>query len=103
LSVKYINALSWDESGGLYDHVPPAVAVKPDSISPVDLAGHNAADYTAVLKFIETRYNLPTLTNRDEAQIDMTEFFDFVNVPWRIPPTPPSQPITGMCDYGHLQ
>jgi len=123
--------LSWDESGGLYDHVPPATAVKPDNINPVDLAGHipgdfdrtgfrlpllvispftkphyvshNATDYTAVLKFIETRYNLPNLTNRDDAQIDMTEFFDFVNVPWRVPPTPPSQPITGVCDYGHLQ
>lgn len=119
--------LSWDESGGLYDHVPPAAAVKPDSISPVDLAGHilgdfdrtgfrlpllvispfvkphyvshNAADYTAVLKFIETRFDLPNLTNRDAAQIDMTEFFDFVNVPWRIPPTPPSQPTTSACDY----
>ncbi len=123
--------LSWDESGGLYDHVPPAPAVKPDNISPVDLAGHipgdfdrtgfrlpllvispftkphyvshNAADYTAVLKFIETRYNLPSLTNRDAAQIDMTEFFDFVNVPWRIPPTPPQQPTTGTCNWGHLQ
>jgi|CZKR01.1.fsa_nt_gi phospholipase C len=123
--------LSWDESGGLYDHVPPAPAVKPDNISPIDLAGHvpgdfdrtgfrlpllvispftkphyvshNVADYTAVLKFIETRYNLPSLTNRDGAQIDMTEFFDFVNVPWKIPPTPPSQPTTGICDYGNLQ
>jgi phospholipase C len=123
--------LSWDESGGLYDHVPPAPAVKPDNIGPIDLAGHipgdfdrtgfrlpllvispftkphyvshNAADYTAVLKLIETRYNLPSLTNRDAAQIDMTEFFDFANVPWRIPPTPPSQPTTERCDYQHLQ
>jgi phospholipase C len=105
--------------------------VKPDNISPIDLAGHipgdfdrtgfrlpllvispftkphyvshNATDYTAVLKLIETRYNLPSLTNRDAAQIDMTEFFDFANVPWRIPPTPPSQPTTERCDYQHLQ
>ena len=123
--------LSWDESGGLYDHVPPAPAVKPDNISPVDLAGHipgdfdrtgfrlpllvispftkphyvshNPADYTAVLKFIETRFNLPSLTNRDAAQIDMTEFFDFAAVPWLIPPTPPVQPIDGTCDYQHMQ
>jgi len=123
--------LSWDDPGGLYDNVPPASAVKPDNVSPVDLGGHipgdfdrtgfrlpllvispftkphyvshNAADYTGVLKFIETRYNLPSMTNRDAAQIDMTEFFDFVNVPWRIPPKPPSQPTTGVCDYRHLQ
>jgi phospholipase C len=129
--VDSVFILSWDESGGLYDHVPPAPAVKPDNISPVDLAGHipgdfdrtgfrlpllvispftkphyvshNVADYTAVLKFIETRHNLPSLTNRDAAQIDMTEFFDFAAVPWRIPPTPPIQPIDGTCDYQHMQ
>ena len=123
--------LAWDEEGGLYDHVPPAPAVKPDDLSPIDLAGHiqgdfdrtgfrvpllvvspftkphyvshSTADYTAILKFIETRFNLPSLTNRDAAQIDMTEFFDFAAVPWRIPPTPPAQPINGTCDYQHLQ
>ena len=123
--------LSWDEAGGLYDHIPPAATVKPDGISPIDLTGHiqgdfdrtgfrlpllvispftkphyvshNPADYTAILKFIETRYNLPSMTNRDAAQIDMTEFFDFANAPLRIPPTPPSQPTTGICDYAHLQ
>jgi len=123
--------LSWDEEGGLYDHVPPASAVSPDDISPIDLAGHiagdfdrtgfrlpllvvspftkphyvshNTADYTAILKFIETRFHLPSLTKRDAAQIDMTEFFDFAAVPWRIPPVPPVQPTGGTCDYQHLQ
>jgi len=44
-----------------------------------------------MLKFIETRFNLPSLTARDAAQADMSEFFDFVNVPWATPPTPPQQ------------
>lgn len=123
--------LSWDEGGGLYDHVPPGSAVKPDDLSPVDLAGHipgdfdrtgfrvpllvvspftkphyvshSSADYTAILKFIETRFQLPSLTKRDAAQIDMTEFFDFAAVPWRVPPAPPVQPTGGTCDYLQLQ
>lgn len=63
---------------------------------------HTAADYTAWLKLVETRFNLPSLTKRDAAQIDMTEFFDFVNVPWRVPPTPPIQPTNGACYLNHL-
>jgi phospholipase C len=53
---------------------------------------HAIADHTAILKFIETRFGLTNLTERDKAQIDMsTEFFDFVNAPWMTPP--PSIPI----------
>ncbi|MGE5204744.1 MAG: alkaline phosphatase family protein [Chlamydiota bacterium] len=63
---------------------------------------HTVADYTALLKFIETRFNLPSLTARDAAQMDMTEFFDFVNQPWATPPTPPTQPTNGPCYLDHL-
>ncbi len=58
---------------------------------------HTVADYTAWLKFVETRFKLPSLTKRDAAQMDMTEFFDFVNVPWKTPPSPPTQPTNGQC------
>jgi phospholipase C len=58
---------------------------------------HTVADYTAWLKFVETRFKLPSLTKRDAAQMDMTEFFDFVNVPWKTPPSPPPQPTNGQC------
>ena len=34
--------------------------------------------------------------------MDMTEFFDFVNVPWSAPPTPPAQPVTGPCYLNKL-
>jgi phospholipase C len=44
-------------------------------------------DYTAILKLIETRFKLPSLSARDAAQPDMTEFFDFTNVPWATPPS----------------
>jgi phospholipase C len=63
---------------------------------------HTVADYTAWLKLVETRFNLPSLTKRDAAQMDMTEFFDFVNVPWSTPPTPPAQPVAGPCYLNKL-
>jgi phospholipase C len=46
---------------------------------------------------------LPALTQRDAAQMDMTEFFDFQNVPWATPPTPPAQVTGGVCNYQALQ
>lgn len=63
---------------------------------------HTVADYTAWLKLVETRFNLPSLTKRDAAQMDMTEFFDFVNVPWSVPPMPPIQSTNGACYLNHL-
>jgi phospholipase C len=61
------------------------------------------ADYTAILKFIETRFKLPSLTKRDAAQMDMTEFFDFQNAPWATPPSPPGQNTSGACNAAVLQ
>jgi phospholipase C len=52
---------------------------------------------------IETRFNLPSLTKRDAAQMNMMEFFDFVNVPWAAPPTPPAQFVkSGACYLNQL-
>ena len=110
--------LTWDEGGGFYDHVPPVSTVNPDGIMPNDLkpgdfpgdftrtgfrvplivispfarkayVSHTPADFTALLKFIETRWQLPNLTRRDAAQIDMTEFFDW-GAPNENPPSPPT-------------
>lgn len=126
--------LTFDEGGGLYDHVPPQPAVSPDGIKPVDLqpndvcnqgttgptcdftytgyrvplivvspyakknyVSHSVADSTAILKLIETRFGVPSLTKRDAAQIDMTEFFDFQDPPWMTPPKPPAQNTGGAC------
>jgi phospholipase C len=54
-------------------------------------------DTTAVLRFIEKRFSLQTLTARDAAQPDISYFFDFANSPNLNPPTPPSQPTSGPC------
>jgi phospholipase C len=56
-----------------------------------------ARDYTAILKLIETRFGLNNLTQRDAAQVPMddptTGFFDFTNIPWKVPPTLPKQTV----------
>jgi phospholipase C len=120
--------LTYDEGGGLFDHVPPQPAVVPDAIPPnlqptddVDdysrtgfrvpllvvspftktgYVSHTVMDTTAVLKFIEFRFNLPSLTARDAAQADMSEFFDWTNVPNLTPPSNvPTQPTDGTCSY----
>ena len=64
---------------------------------------HNLADTTAILTLIEKRFNLPPLTARDAAQIDMSQyFFDFTNPPWMTPPTPPTQLTNGACYLNSL-
>lgn len=67
---------------------------------------HIPRDHTAILKLIEMRFNLPSLTARDAAQPDMLEFFNFTNPPWATPPPPsqvPAQPDTEVCDDSMLQ
>jgi phospholipase C len=56
---------------------------------------HIPMDHTAVIKFVENRFiNASTsLTNRDAAQPNLLDFFDFARIPWSTPPTPPS-PVT---------
>ena len=130
--------LTYDEAGGLYDHVPAHTTVSPDGIKPVDLqpdnictnttgpncdftytgyrvpllvvspyakkhyVNHTPADYTAILKLIETRFGVPALTKRDAAQQNMTSFFNFNSPPWVTPPTPRAQYTGGSCYLNQL-
>jgi phospholipase C len=65
-----------------------------------NFVSHTPMDYTAILKFIETRWKLSNLTARDAAMPTMEEFFDFPGKPWATPPTPPAQVTTGTkCDF----
>lgn len=148
---------TFDEGGGLFDHVGPMIdgrpiqelsngaagqavgpgmyptdtavmhVPSPDGIKPKDLlpsdppddfvrtgfrvplmivspfakahyVSHTPMDYTAVLKFVEERFNLPALNARDAIQPSMDEFFDFVNVPNASPPAAPAQPTSGTCN-----
>jgi phospholipase C len=119
--------LTYDEGGGLYDHVRPAREIKPDTISPHLVTGaypgdfnesgfrlpmivfspwvrpsfvsHTARDYTSILRLIEDTFNVPSLTLRDANADDMMEFFDFSSVPPLLtPPTLPTQPVNGTCN-----
>lgn len=119
--------LTYDEGGGLYDHVPPFQVPLPDDIAPMlkstdtkglfNLSGfripimvispwvkphfvsHNPRELTSILKLIETTFNVPPLTKRDGWADDMSEFFDFTQQPiWRTPPSLPTQPTNGLCD-----
>jgi len=130
--------LTYDESGGFFDHVSPQKTVNPDGIEPLDLLpgdvcthgrgptcdfvytgyrvplivvspyvkknyiSHQVADTTAILRLIETRFNLSALTNRDAAQMDMTEFLDFANPVWMTPPSPPAQNLNAACYLNKL-
>lgn len=106
--------LTYDEHGGFYDHVPPPAACIPDDIPPqlekgdVDEAfdrygfrvpvvvvspfarkkfvSHVVHDHTSILRFIETRFDLPALTRRDANADPMLEFFDFADPPFERPP-----------------
>mgnify|MGYP005811877881 CR=1 FL=1 len=64
-----------------------------------NFVSHTPMDYTAILKFIETRWNLPPLTKRDASMPDMTEFFNFASPPWAVPPAPPAQITNSTCDF----
>jgi phospholipase C len=105
--------VTWDENGGIYDHVAPPPACAPDDEKPrfhetEDVAyskehpndgfdrygfrvpilvvspwakahhvSHVTYDHTSILRFIETRFDLPALSSRDANAENMVDFFDF--------------------------
>ncbi len=75
----------------------PNMVISP--FSKKNYVSHTPIDHTAILKFIETRWGLPSLNARDAAQPDMTEFFDFAGVPWKTPPVVPAPAMNGVCDF----
>jgi phospholipase C len=107
----------YDEHGGYYDHVPPPRVVAPDDIPPgVDVpptisggydrygfrvpavvvspyarpghVSHRWRDHTAILKLIETKWNLPALTYRDANADDLLDCLDFRRPPAFLEPPP---------------
>ncbi len=80
--------LTWDESGGFYDHVPPpqidewgyGFRVPMLIVSPFSKRGfidRDVMDHTSILKFIATNWNLLALTSREANANDMTSAFAF--------------------------
>jgi phospholipase C len=84
--------LTWDDYGGWYDHVPPpqldsfgfGFRVPCLIVSPYAKEGfvdHTFSEHSSILKFIETVYTLPSLTDRDAAASSLLEAFDFSKQP----------------------
>jgi len=84
--------LTWDDFGGFYDHVaPPSIdkfglgpRVPLLIISPFARRGyisHTLYEFSSFLKFVETRFHLPALTDRDKLANDMLDAFDFGQKP----------------------
>jgi phospholipase C len=78
----------------------PLIVISP--FTKKNYVSHTVMDTTAYLKFTEMRFGLPNLSQRDAAQADMSEFFDFANPPWMTPPSPPAQHTGGACYLDHL-
>jgi phospholipase C len=87
--------ISYDESGGFYDHVQPPLLdgeslgprVPGLVISPYARQGyvdHQSYSVACWLRLIEERYGVPPLTTRDATAADMLADFDFSQ-----PPRPP--------------
>ena len=109
--------LTYDEHGGLFDHVPPPPACPPDDIAPAidpggpmagfdelgvrvpmmvvspfakkHFVGHRTYDHTSIVRFIQARHVIPALTDRDANAEAPWEMFDFTAPPHALPPTIP--------------
>ncbi|HWH56711.1 MAG TPA: alkaline phosphatase family protein [Terriglobales bacterium] len=119
--------LTYDEGGGLYEHVLPGREIKPDNLAPIlrstdkpgdfnqtgfrvplvvvspwvkpSFVSHTTRDYTSILRLIEDTFNVAPLTLRDKNADNMMEFFDFSAGPRLLTPPPlPAQPTNGTCN-----
>jgi len=84
--------LTWDDFGGFYDHVPAPVddfyglgpRVPLLIISPYAQPGyisHTQYEFSSVLRFIEDRFGLTPLTDRDGNANDTSDSFNFSQSP----------------------
>lgn len=122
---KSVFFLTYDENGGFFDHVAPPEACVPDSIAPMlepdDIVGafdrygfrvpfvavspfvkhhfvsHKVYDHTSILKFIETKFNLPALTARDANADDMSDLFDWSHPDVNVKPDFSLATVSGKC------
>lgn len=96
---KTVLVINFDEWGGFFDHVPPPLAPIPPAsqaagipdgrlgfrvpcvvISPYarrNFVGHEQFDHTSILKMIEWRFGLPSLTIRDQTANNLADVLNF--------------------------
>ncbi len=105
--------LTFDEHGGYYDHVPPVQLAPPDDVPPAvtatygdtyrysgfrvptvvvspwakpNFVSHSIYDHTSILRLVESKWNLPALSNRDANANSMLDCFDFTRPALLAPP-----------------
>lgn len=107
--------ITYDENGGMADHVPPAEACEPDDLAPhtkdgTPLAGtfdhtgfrvpfivvspyakphyvsHRVYSHASITRFIEARFGLPAMTARDANAAVPLDMFDFDKPAFMTPP-----------------
>jgi phospholipase C len=89
----------WDDSGGLYDHVPPpqlgygglGFRLPALVISPYARAGvvsHEQFEFGSILRFIENVWNLGSLHQTDERAASIGDVLDFKQSPRAFQPIP---------------
>jgi phospholipase C len=108
--------VTYDESGGLFDHVPPPAACVPAPgleefdrlgvripvylVSPWARPGyvsHVPHSHTSILRFVELRFGLPALSARDANSDAMLDLFDFCTPSFE---TVPDAPAAGEATCG---
>jgi phospholipase C len=107
--------INYDEWGGFFDHVPPAEAPDPNPafalrgfrtpammIAPwakTKTISSTLYDHTSILRMIEWRWNLPSLTVRDAAANNIVQDLDFAKAKRNAPTyAVPSGPFGGPCE-----
>lgn len=91
LYANTVMLITWDDSGGWYDHVaPPSDAFGPLGfrvplivVSPYAVQGisHVQHDYGSILHFIEKNWNLGTLGQRDALADDLSDMLNYQQTP----------------------
>jgi phospholipase C len=113
--------ITYDEHGGLFDHVPPPKACPPDKYDPdgdgvlpgekfdrygvrvpfvvispyakKKYVGHHVYDHTSIARFVEAKFTLPAMTGRDANAEAPYDMFDFAGKPNASPAAPPEVPV----------
>jgi phospholipase C len=95
--------VTWDDWGGWYDHVKPprynsyelSFRVPLIAISPYAKAhyvSHERHEFGSILKFVEETFGLPSLHTTDARADDLTDCFDFAQMPRKFKHIPARYP-----------
>jgi len=115
--------ITYDEAGGIYDHVPPPRACVPDDTPPVlhgvdvsqpgrfdrygfrvpfvvvspyarrSYVSHAVYSQASILRFIEAKARVPALSARDANSDPFTDMFDWKSPPFLTPPDFAEPPV----------